>query len=287
MYINAGYLNNSLVDFMDKENPLVVSCCGTYHIYTKERVPTYRPNGRLDYQLLYIASGKGHFYFNKTEETTVPAGHIVLYRPRELQKYVYYAEDQTEVYWVHFTGNQVNRLLKEYGFPAKGHVMHCGVFPEYQHIFQSMIQELRLCKPHYEQLLSVLMQQLLITVSRHTQADTRLNTYTQNEIEKAIGWFHEHYAEEINIESFAESKNMSVSWFIRNFKHYTGVTPLSYILSLRITNARHLLQTTSYNVTEISAIVGYDNPLYFSRLFKKETGLSPSEFRKKSVSQTS
>ena len=59
------------------------------------------------------------------------------------------------------------------------------------------------------------------------------------------------------------------------------MTPLQYILSLRISNAQSLLETTKYNVTEIASIVGYENPLYFSRIFKKQVGLSPSEYRGK------
>lgn len=55
---------------------------------------------------------------------------------------------------------------------------------------------------------------------------------------------------------------------------------MQYILSKRIYNAEILLRDPSYNVTEISRIVGYDNPLYFSRIFKKAKGLSPSEYRK-------
>jgi len=73
---------------------------------------------------------------------------------------------------------------------------------------------------------------------------------------------------------------MSVSWFIRNFKLYTNTTPMQYIVSLRIANAQMLLETTNYNVTEIGNIVGYDNPLYFSRIFRKQKGISPSEYRK-------
>ena len=57
-------------------------------------------------------------------------------------------------------------------------------------------------------------------------------------------------------------------------------SPMQYILSIRINNAVSLLETTDYNVTEISNIVGYDNPLYFSRIFKKQKGVSPSEYRK-------
>ncbi len=54
-----------------------------YHIYTRPKLPTWRPRGRLDFQLIYIAAGKAHFHFgrNSEEETIVHAGHMVLYRP--------------------------------------------------------------------------------------------------------------------------------------------------------------------------------------------------------------
>ena len=79
---------------------------------------------------------------------------------------------------------------------------------------------------------------------------------------------------------------MSTSWFIRNFKKYTGSTPMHYILSIRISNAESLLEATEYNVTEISNIVGYGNPLYFSRIFKKMKGISPTEYRKRIKEKT-
>ena len=73
---------------------------------------------------------------------------------------------------------------------------------------------------------------------------------------------------------------MSVSWFLRNFKQVTMKSPMQYILAIRINNAVSLLETTDYNVTEISTIIGYDNPLYFCRIFRKQKGISPSDFRK-------
>ena len=68
MYINSGYLHNSLLDFKDKTRPLVVGSCGTYRLIHQPRLPTYRPRGRIDYQLLYITAGKGHFFFDNKEQ---------------------------------------------------------------------------------------------------------------------------------------------------------------------------------------------------------------------------
>ena len=60
---------------------------------------------------------------------------------------------------------------------------------------------------------------------------------------------------------------------------------MQYILAIRINNAVSLLESTDYNVTEISTIIGYDNPLYFSRIFKKQKGVSPSDYRKQLASR--
>lgn len=280
MYTNSAYLHNSLLDFQDKNKPLVVGSCGTYHLFTRPALPTYRPKGRIDYQLLYIAAGKAHFYFQDDVEEIVTAGHMILYRPKEMQKYVYYGEDQTEAYWVHFTGSDVKQLLKKYQLPRNEHVFFTGTSPDYQRLFREMIQELQLCKPHYEEFLAMLLQQIFVLISRQFSDGKHGNSYAQNEVNLAAYYFNEHYNTEISIEAYAASKNMSTCWFIRNFKQYHGITPMKYILNVRISNAQHLLETTSYNVNEIADIVGYENPLYFSRLFKKQVGVSPSEYRK-------
>lgn len=72
---------------------------------------------------------------------------------------------------------------------------------------------------------------------------------------------------------------MSFSWFIKNFKKYTGKTLFQYLTALRLTNAQVLLETTAYSINEIASIVGYPNPLYFRRIFHKQKGRSPSEYR--------
>lgn len=281
MYTNSGYLNNSLVDFKDKSRPLIVGSCGTCRLYTHPKLPTSRPRGRLDFQLLYVASGKTHFYFEEGKDTVVSAGNMVLYRPKEPQKYVYYGSEQAEVYWVHFTGSNVRNILKSYGITNDMRIIPAGTLLEYSRIFKQMIQELQQCRAGYEELLAMLLRQIFIIINRQlTKERTLKSDYLDTEMELALEYFNTNYNKDLNIEDYAASRGMSVSWFIRTFKQYAGTTPMQYIVALRITNAQMLLETTNYNVTEIGNFVGYDNPLYFSRIFKKQKGFSPSEYRK-------
>lgn len=280
MYTDSAYWHNSRLDFKDKKHPLFVGSAGTYHLFTRPRLPTHRPRGRLDYQLLYVASGKAHFYFHGKEEI-VTAGNMVLYRPKEEQRYYYYGIDQTEVYWVHFTGNNVKNILRKYGFPEHTHVIHSGTSLDYKRIYLQMIQELKLAKPHYEEVLIHYLNLLFIMIGRLQGKKLRSkSTFLMDEMDQSVAYFHANYHRTISIEDYARDHGMSVSWFIRNFKDYTGTTPTQYLLSLRISNAQSLMESTAYNITEIARIVGYDNPLYFSRLFKKQCGVSPTEFRK-------
>ena len=69
MYINSGYLNNSHLDFKDRTRPLIVGSCGTYRLSSHPKMPTYRPKGRKDFQIIYIASGLVHFHFDKPEDS--------------------------------------------------------------------------------------------------------------------------------------------------------------------------------------------------------------------------
>lgn len=282
MYMNTGYLNHSHMDFKDKSRPLIVGSCGIYRLSERPKMPTYRPRGRVDFQIIYIAAGCGHFHFDAVDnETIVPAGNIVIFRPKELQKYEYYGKDKTEVYWIHFTGSDVKNILRKYGFPDNERIFPVGTSMEYERIFKRIIIELQRCQDNYEEMLTLLLRHLLIIFQRElTREQVLKNEYLDHEMDTAVTYFNENYNRDINIEEYATSKGMSVSWFIRSFKKFTGSTPMQFIVSLRVNNAQVLLETTNYSINEISKIVGYDNQLYFSRLFHKLKGFSPREYRK-------
>lgn len=280
MYINSGYLNNSRLAFVDKSRPLIVGSCGTYRLSSHYKLPTWWRSGRPDWQLLYVASGKAHFYI-KGQEVIVTAGNMVLYQLKQEMHYEYFGKDKPEVYWVHFTGGQVRSILKRHDVPMDNNVFYAGNSPTYGHLFKEMILELQTCRVGYETLLSMYLEQIFVLVQRsRLDKSPVVSSHLQEEMGIARRYFQEHYNEDINIEEYALSRNMSVSYFLKKFKEVTTKSPMQYILGIRISNAVSLLESTDYNVTEISAIIGYDNPLYFSRIFKKQKGVSPSDYRK-------
>ncbi|MCD7843057.1 MAG: AraC family transcriptional regulator [Clostridiales bacterium] len=291
MYINVAYLEGMMeryltpVDLEDRSVPLRVLCCGFYRVTDADPViDTPRPNGRKDYQLLYFHAGQGRFSFRAEEDggqctTLVTAGQVVLFRPHDRQVYEYYPSDHTEVYWVHFTGSQVEEMLEQFGFGGKEQIYWGGVTLEYQNLFRKMIKELQLCRKGYETMLTHQLQALLILLSRNRHNPYATGTQAEQMVNDAQLYFNENYAKALSINDYAASVYVSSCWLIRSFRQYVGVTPLQYIINVRMSNARELLLNPALSISDVASSVGYDDPFYFSRLFKKCVGVSPREYR--------
>ena len=282
MYINVAYVDEENPNLEDLSVPLRINNCGYYRVHTTPVIETPHPEGRNDYQLLYIAAGKGEFYFKGSKEPTiVTKGNMILFRPGEPQVYYYYAVDKTEVYWVHFTGWEVEEYLERYELPHDENVFYTGVSPDYPWIYNQMIRELQLQRVNHEDMISLYMHHIFITINRYIKERRETKNDTINDIERAAHYFKDNYNKQISIEQYAAEHLMSVNWFIHSFKSVMKMSPMQYIISLRIAMAKGYLENSAKNIAEISNQVGYENALYFSRLFRKYTGMTPTEYRKK------
>jgi two-component system response regulator YesN len=103
----------------------------------------------------------------------------------------------------------------------------------------------------------------------------------KNEISLAIQFIEENYQQRITLADIAEHVNFSTNYLCKTFKAKTGTNVISYINNLRMKKAGELLKQKDSMVKEVAICVGIDDQLYFSRMFKKHYGISPSEFKSK------
>lgn len=93
----------------------------------------------------------------------------------------------------------------------------------------------------------------------------------------------EHYSEEISFASLAREMNLARNYLSNIFKRETGISFMCYLTNFRINRAKELLITNTYMSYEVAEMVGYNDPTYFSRIFKQVTGCSPLEYIRQSV----
>lgn len=98
---------------------------------------------------------------------------------------------------------------------------------------------------------------------------------------RAQEWIHENYDKEIRLEELAHRIGMSPRNFIRRFKAAAGQTPLAYLQNLRIAAAKRLLENGRSTIQEIGSAVGYDDTIFFRSLFRRHTGVTPTEYRQR------
>lgn len=100
----------------------------------------------------------------------------------------------------------------------------------------------------------------------------------QNMISKSIEYMSKHFTEKITLDDLAAISKKSVSYYGKTFKKVLGVTPIDYLLSIRISYAKRLLENGT-SVTETATLCGFSNLYYFSKAFRNKENMSPSEYK--------
>lgn len=100
-----------------------------------------------------------------------------------------------------------------------------------------------------------------------------------SKIDESIAYMTGHLSRPLQVATLAAMVSISPSHYFALFKRRTGSAPIEYFTRLRMDEARRLLDTTDSSVKEVAAALGYDDPFYFSRVFKSVNQLAPSNYR--------
>lgn len=208
---------------------------------------------------------------------------MIFFRPLEYQEYYYCADSHSTSYFLHFTGTNCENLLQQLGLSHLDiHAM--GVDPDFEAVFHRMLDAFSLKQRFYEHSCAADLQQLLVILSRSvSSASYPIPDSHRKRMEQVQLWICHHLDCDISLEDMAVQCCMSPGRFSHVFRQCVGVPPHTYLSTLRLEKAKELLLYTPDPLSEIARQVGMPDPNYFSRFFKRSTGLSPSAFRKASA----
>ncbi|WP_028547125.1 AraC family transcriptional regulator [Paenibacillus taiwanensis] len=114
--------------------------------------------------------------------------------------------------------------------------------------------------------------------------ENRQNSYTSDALfERVSRYIHEYYDQSLTIASLAEQNNVNRNRLAYVFKRHAGMGPAEYLLKYRLHMAQEMLFTSDVSIQQIAQSVGIADPYYFSRVFKKQKGISPTEYREKFI----
>lgn len=251
---------------IDSNSYLQINSCGV-QLQSQQGKLTYRKQGRCDYHIIYIIEGACEVEYDG--KMTLLKHGFVLYPPHMSQRYI--EQKNTRKLWIHFNGYNVEEILKEAKLSYGVH--HVPPSPICEKLFLQLVVE-------HNQKTDISNEKGLLLTFLNTLGKSVNNIQTTNKkIEAAISFITMHYNTEISIKELAESCNLSQSRFMYLFKEKVGQSPHSYQQMLRINNSIALLTSTQLSITDICMQAGYTDPLYFSRIFKKYTGISPKQYR--------
>ena len=232
-----------------------------------------------EFQLVYIAQGRGSFESAGSPSTIVEAGTVFLLFPGVWHRFQPTNETGWEEFWVGFKGPYAEYLMTQACIKPDAPLLNIGFNTEFFHIFSQLIDTVRHEDTNFQELTSCLTIQLLSLVyASSLTADSTQNRRKQL-IDRARFRIHEHEEQEIDMHELAKELNVSYAWFRREFKGILGVAPGQYHLELRLKRARQLLRETTLSVGQIAAQTGFGSEFYFSRIFKNKTGIPPLQFR--------
>jgi transcriptional regulator GlxA family with amidase domain len=110
-------------------------------------------------------------------------------------------------------------------------------------------------------------------------------SHVARKIEQSIAYMSQHLNQPLQVATLAAAVNVSPSHYSALFKRWVGSSPIDYFIRLRMRNACQLFDNSPLNVKAVAAALGYDDPFYFSRIFKSIYRVAPSEYRMMSKSQ--
>ncbi|WP_246362195.1 AraC family transcriptional regulator [Paenibacillus alba] len=239
-----------------------------------------RSEGSSSYIFIFCSDGEGWIEINPNKSIVLTQNHLAVIPARTPHRYGASAHAPWSIYWFHLQGDHADAFIQMYGMDTGPVHLPIGAMSEFKDVFDKcfvLLSDKTYSLPIHTHV-SQSMRQLISSIgisAGGTAKDKKREQY----LELAIRYMNDRLEDSMKLPELAKHTGLSKQHLILLFKEETGFPPIDYFLRLKIQRASQMLSLTGLSIKEIAARLGISDPYYFSRLFKKITGSSPSAYR--------
>ena len=240
-----------------------------------------RINGAGQDHLMMCVGGHGYVVIND-QKAHLTEGHMLII-PRDT-RHTYWAADDNpwSIYWVHFLGEDSDYYVDRIPRPGQPVPVEENGQDEAVRLFRYCLDALHEGYGLPNLIYAAQSTQHILSLLLYRNPALPIESHSalqRSSLETVIDFMQNNLTAPLRLEDFAKEAGMSVSHFSERFRTQTGQSPMAYFIHLRMRLACRLLDLSRKPVKTIALEVGYRDPYYFSRLFKKSMGHSPEKYR--------
>lgn len=249
-----------------------------------EPMHSFGPAIRNHYLFHLVLSGRGVLRSAGPDGTDreyhLGAGSGFLICPGQINSYWADEKEPWTYAWVEVDGIQAQKRFEMAGLDQEHPVYHA----KNNRLHHAVEQEITYIANHKDSSALHLLGHLYLFLDALIQSSaTRRELRNQSQkgfyVQEAITYIAQNYQRDITVEMIADACSLNRTYFGRMFKQVMGHTPQEYLTRFRLSRAVELMRSTDYPISRIAQLVGYSNPLHFTKVFKKVYGLSPRAWR--------
>lgn len=228
--------------------------------------------------VVYLVHGTGEFDSKLTGLGRLTKGDAFLVFPGVWHRYRPVSTVGWEVYWVHFQGEDAQRLQQRDFITPEKPVLKVGLDDAVVDPFVHLLDWLRTEPVGFQQMIAAGTTQIIAAMlgAARNQAS---GSHIHDQVRRAKALLEEDLESPPRMDDIAVELDVSRAHFFRIFKEHTGLTPYQYHLELKLNRARRMLRNSDLSVKHIARVLGFSNVYHFSKLFKNKVGLSPTPWR--------
>jgi AraC-like DNA-binding protein len=243
---------------------------------------SWGPGVRDHYLIHYIVKGKGLFKIHGNNHE-LKAGQGFLISPGVISCYQAHFEEPWEYMWVGFHGIKASEFLKRAGLQENSPVFTCNRGELLEECLSSMIDSKEKKYISDIKLTGLLYQLIAILVecnTNHEESVLEDKNMKEYYFHKALEYIYKNYSRKTTILEIANHIGIDRRYLHSLFKNNSRYSPQEFLIRYRIERACDIMKNQHLSIMNISASVGYEDPLLFSKIFKKIKGECPTTFRK-------